>query len=113
MTEGEANVVIEFFLEWYDGPLTGVAMRGDTALWFEADPGVEGEVPFWERKLYLYELSTKDVAEERRLNRLFEERAKGKPVGEWPAELAERDFTRPTRHARKHPVGWFIHSGGE
>jgi hypothetical protein len=107
MSEDElADVEIEFWVDWYDGPLAGVAAHGGAAFWFEAEPGSEPEG--YERKLFLYALTDEELTRERELNRLFEEQAKGKPVEEWPPVLREREFELPTRYADRERRGWFV-----
>ena len=35
------EVEIEFWVDWYDGPVSGVATHEGQAYWFEAEPGFE------------------------------------------------------------------------
>jgi hypothetical protein len=104
------GVVIEFEYGWYDGPTSGVAEYRDQRYWFEADEDFYQRSS--RRELFLYQLSTDDLAEERRLHHLWEEQANGKPVDEWPAKLVERDMDEPTKYAKgRTPFGWFSWGG--
>jgi hypothetical protein len=107
MSKGELNdVEIQFLVDWYDGPLSGVASHGGATFWFEAEPGAEAKG--FERKLFLYALAEDELTREQELNRLFEERAKGKPVEEWPPVLRERELELPTAYAATERRGWFV-----
>jgi hypothetical protein len=104
-TDEVRGVEIEFRVDWYDGPVSGVATHRGQARWFEAEPGFDPDVRT--RQLFLYPLSAEELARERELNRLYEEHARGKPAEEWPAILLERDWELPTEYAARASVGWF------
>jgi hypothetical protein len=99
------EVEIEFFDDWYDGPLSGVAVFAGQAYWFEAESDWDPDAKV--RPLFLYPLTADELATERDLNRLFEVEAKGKPVEEWPQVLRERASHLPTKYSARESVGWF------
>jgi hypothetical protein len=101
------GVEIEFVVDWYDGPLSGVAIYSNQAYWFEAQPDWEPNAKV--RPLFLYPLTADELATERALHQLFEHEAKGKPVEEWPDALRGRDFDLPTKYGRRESVGRFAH----
>ena len=101
------GVEIEFAVDWYDGPLTGIAGYDGDAYWFEAETGWDPGADI--RLLRLFPLTSEELDEERRLHRLYESEANGKPVEEWPRVLRERDFSLPTKYGVREPVGWFAH----
>ncbi len=104
--EGELEgVEIVFWADWYDGPVSGVARHAGRELWFEAEPTFYAHGP---RPLFLYPLTDDELAQERELDRLYEEHAKGKPVEEWPSILRGRDLELPSAYAARESLGWFI-----
>ncbi len=100
------GVEIEFWVDWYDGYLSGIATHEGETYWFEAEP--DFELDSHERKLFLYSLTPEEVARERELHRLFEVQAKGRPEEEWPQVLRERDLELPTPYATRERRGWFV-----
>jgi hypothetical protein len=101
-----ADVEIEFWVDWYDGPMSGVARHAGQVYWFEAQPGSESKPR--KRPLFLYPLSPDETARERSEHELWEREAKGRRVEEWPAALRERDYGSPSEYAMREPVGWFF-----
>jgi hypothetical protein len=101
------GVEIEFLVDWYDGPLSGVATYEGQAYWFEAEHDWDPDAEL--RPLFLYPASAEELAAERELHDFFANEAKGKPVEEWPDVLRERDFDLPTKYGRRQVVGWFAH----
>jgi hypothetical protein len=100
------GVVIEFWVDWYDGPVSGIATYEGREYWFEAASGFDPDLR--KRQLFLYPITPQELARERELNLLYEEKARGRPVDEWPPILLERDFELPTNYASRDSVGWFI-----
>jgi hypothetical protein len=100
------GVEIEFWVDWYDGPVSGVAAHEGHVYWFEAEPGFEPV--FLGRKLFLYPLTAEELAKERELDRIYREQAKDRLVEAWPAVLRERDWELPTKYAKRANVGWFL-----
>jgi hypothetical protein len=49
-----------------------------------------------------------ELAGERALNQLYEEKARRKPVTERPSVLIERHEERPGSHVKRERVGWFL-----
>ena len=101
------GVEIEFSVDWYDGPVMGVAVYDGAAYWFEPvenwDPGATARV------LKLFPLTVGELAAERELNLLYEKKAAGTPVEDWPQVLRERDFGLPTQYGVREPIGCFVH----
>jgi hypothetical protein len=104
--EALEGVEIEFWVDWYDGPVSGIATHEGQVYWFEAEPGFEPVSVG--RKLFLYPLTAEELVKERELDRVYQEQAKGRPVEEWPAVLREREWELPTEYAKRGHVGWFL-----
>jgi hypothetical protein len=101
------GVKIEFFVDWYDGPLSGVAAHAGETYWFEADRNWN---PERDPPLFLYPITAEELATERDLQRLFENKAQGKPVEEWPPVLREGARDLSTKYRIRGSIGWFADS---
>jgi hypothetical protein len=94
VTEQLENVEIVWWDDWYDGPLTGLARHGRDEHWFEVER-LDGDAQFdlnsATRRLFLYPLSSEELAAEKVFHAPWKERGQGRPVSEWPDALLVDD----------------------
>ena len=112
MTFGDQlhGVEIAFFIDWYDGPLSGVARHLGTEYWFEAE-GRQDEtyaITMEDRRFVLYPITAEELAEEADWQRLYDEHVQGKPESEKWKFYEPYENRRPPDYASRQPVGWFI-----
>ena len=69
------------FIDWYDGPLSGVARYDGTEYWFEAE-GRKVEsfaITMEDRRFFLYPITAEELVEEAYRKRLYDVHVQDKP----------------------------------
>jgi hypothetical protein len=117
------GVTILWLTDYWDGPVRGVASRGDRHYWFAAVFDKAQDDFEYPRRLLLYELSDDDLREEWERHLRFESEVgdtrgcfhlpsaerhgPDRPQESW-AKFYERERTRPQRDYESRSVaGWF------
>jgi hypothetical protein len=109
--------------DWYDGPIAGIASRGQRYYWFQArfdEATGNFEEP---RRLYVYELTADEFGEESKRHRQFEEivgdtrichhlppAERHGPIGDerrWAKFYDEDKKRTPPQYEHRPAVGWF------
>ena len=107
------GVEMRFFIDWYDGPLSGVATYGGADYWFEAEGRADEAfaLRMEDRRFVLYPITPEELAEEEYWQRLYDEHVAGnKPEsGKWRFYEPYEEREAPN-YASREAVGWFVAS---
>jgi hypothetical protein len=105
------GVEILWWEDWYDGPLSGVAVHAGQQLWFQAEGDGDDSIgpDIASRRLVLYPLTAEELAAERRFNLLCEKHRgeAPRPGTEWREVWTTHTAKRP-EYAARAALGWFV-----
>jgi len=99
-----------FFIDYYDGPLSGVARYRGTEYWFEAE-GRKDEgfaLAMKDRRFFLYPMTAAELADETYWQRLYEEHVQGdKPESEKWRFYDPYERREAPEYGSRESIGWF------
>jgi hypothetical protein len=100
-----------FFIDWYDGPLSGVARYGGTEYRFEAE-GRKDEafaLRMKDRRFFLYPTTAEEPADEEYWQQLYDEHVAGtKPESEKWRFYEPYEKRQGPDYTSREAIGWFI-----
>jgi hypothetical protein len=100
-----------FFIDWYDGPLSGVARYGGTEYWFEAE-GRKDEafaLRMKDRRFFLYPITAEELADEEYWQQLYDDHVAGtKPESEKWRFYEPYEKRQAPDYTSREAIGWFI-----
>jgi hypothetical protein len=105
------DVELLFFVDWYDGPLSGVARYAGTEYWFAAaGPDDDGFAPRPEdRRFFLYPINADELADEEGWHRLYEQHVAGdKPESEKWRFYEPYEARQQPDYSSRDAIGWFV-----
>lgn len=103
------GVELQLFIDWYDGPLSGVATYRGKDYWFEAE-GRKDETysaTMDGRRFLLYPITPAELADEEYWDRQYDEHVQDKPESEKWRFYEPYEKRQVPDYSSREPVGWF------